>query len=396
MIILPVYIIRIRYVCFTNIIILLFTFPTVVWADHDSSANITIGGRIKFDTVYNFDSVGGTRTSKSDLAFSPGSIPISGKGKNELNTNLRESRLWATLNLPLKEKRLSTYIEFDLFNSRRDSSGRAHVDNDPRLRHLYLSFENITIGKTYTTLTNMSAYPEINDANGPVGIMAVRQELIRFKKSLSWGDLFLAIEKPESTFTSTTGSSFQVNDDQIPDFIGKIKLTKTWGNWSLAGVVREINADGRIINVQNNKKWGGGISTAGRLFLAGQDNVRFNLSYGNAIARYVSYNLFDDATIDNAGNINLTEVISGYAAYQHWWTNTLRSSFILGTAYADQDTSITPATVDKFFLSTNANLIWSPNIKTTVGIEWLHGYRELENGNNGNIDRLQLSAIYKF
>lgn len=378
------------------IFILLFSLPSLVKADHDSRLNLSIGGRIKFDTVYNFDSVGGVRTSKADLAFSPGSIPVSNNGKNELNANLRESRLWATLNLPLGKQKLSTYVEFDLFNSRRDSSGRSHVGNDPRLRHLYLSYDNFTIGKTYTTLTNMSAYPEINDANGPVGIMAVRQELIRFKKSLSWGDLFLAIEKPESTFTSTTGSSFQVNDDQIPDFIGKIKFSNLWGNWSLAGVVREINADGKIINAQNDKKWGGAISAAGRLLLLKQDNLRFNFSYGNALARYVSYNAFDDATIDNSGNINLTEIISGYLAYQHWWTQTLRSSFIIGLAYANQDTSKAPVTVDKFFLSTNANLIWNPNIKTTIGVEWLHGYRESENGNSGQLNRIQLSAIYKF
>ncbi|MBL1142647.1 MAG: hypothetical protein HND53_11505 [Proteobacteria bacterium] len=378
------------------IFILLFSYPVSLKADHGSSMNLSIGGRIKFDTIYNFDSVGGARTSKADLAFSPDSIPVSNNGNNNLNANLRESRLWATLNLPLNEQNFSTYIEFDFFNSRRDSSGRSHVGNDPRLRHLYLSYNSITIGKTYSTLTNISAYPEINDANGPLGVTTIRQELIRFRKGFSWGDIFLAIEKPESTFTSVSGSSFQVNDEQVPDLIGKINFRQSWGNWSLAGIVREIYSDGKITNGQNNKLWGGAISTAGRILLPKQDNLRFTISYGNALARYISFNAFDDATIDNTGNINLTEIISGYLAYQHWWTHTFRSSFVISSAYANQDTGKAPVTVDKLFASTHVNFMWSPNFNTTVGLEWIHAYRELENGNNGYLNRLQLSAIYKF
>ncbi len=70
---------RIRLVYSISIFfILLFTFPPLLKADHDSIANISMGGRIKIDTVYNFDSVGGIRTSKADLAFTPDSIPILG------------------------------------------------------------------------------------------------------------------------------------------------------------------------------------------------------------------------------------------------------------------------------------------------------------------------------
>jgi hypothetical protein len=380
----------------TILLTLLNTYSSSLKADHDQTFDFSIGGRIKFDTIYNFDSVGGSRTSKADLALTPASIPLSKKGKNELNANLRESRLWATIHLPFEDQKVSTYVEFDFFNSRRDSSGQAHVGNDPRLRHLYLSSNNFTIGKTYTTLTNLSSYPEINDANGPLGVTNIRQEIIRYNKELSGSELFLAIEKPESTFTSATGSSFQVNNDQIHDIIGKLQFTKPWGNWSLAGIIRQINPDDKIINVENEKKWGGGISVAGRMLLPEQDNLRFTLSYGNAIARYVSFNTFDDATINNNGNVNLTEITSAYVAYQHWWSQSLRSSFIIGAACANQDTSTVPDTVDQIFASTQANLIWSPDSKSSIGFEWTYAYREIENGSNGQLNRLQLSAIYKF
>lgn len=375
---------------------LLLLFPLSTYAEHDSGPSLSIGGRIKLDAIYNDNSIGGIRTSKSDLAFSPGAIPLPDNNKNSLDFNLRESRLWATLKLPISEQSLSTYVEFDFFDSKRDSAGRAHVANEPRLRHLYASFMNLTAGKTYTTFVNMAAYPEINDANGPVGVLSIRQELIRFNKQLSFGDVSIALENPESTFTSASGSSFQVNDDQVPDIIGKIELSGDWGNWSISAMAREINTDGKVINGVDKELWGGAISTAGRLFIKDQDNLRFTLSYGNALGRYMSYNIFNDAAMDNTGKTNLTEILAGYIAYQHWWNNTLRSSFIAGAAYANQDTSKVPSTVNKFFASSNVNLLWSPNLKTTVGVEWLHGYRERENGNNAHLNRIQFSAVYKF
>ena len=378
------------------ILTLLFFFSPPLKAEHDARVKLSIGGRLKIDTIYNASSVGGPRTSKSDLAFSPRSIPIPDTGKNSVDANLRESRVWATLYLPVGDNSLSTYIEFDFFDSKKDALGRSHVANEPRLRHLYSPYRNFTIGKTYTTFTNLSSYPEINDANGPLGHFLIRQELIRYNASLSWGEIFLALEKAESTFTSTTGSSFQVNDDQIPDIIGKIKFSGSWGNMSVAGIIREINADGKVISEDNDKKWGAALNIAGRLHLSTQDNLRFVLSYGDVLGRYLSFNAFNDATISNTGKVNLTEILGGSIAYQHWWAKSLRSSLVFGATYADQDTSTSPATNNKIFASSHINLLWSPIQKMTLGLEWLHGYRELNNGNDGHLDRLQFSAIYKF
>jgi len=388
---------RIRLVCITSILfVLLLAFSPILKADHTSGVKLSVGGRLKIDAIYNYESVGGTKTSKSDLAFSPGNIPVPNSNEEDIDTNLRESRLWATLTLPLGKDKMSTYVEFDFFDTKRNAMGRSHVANDPRMRHLYASFKNLTAGKTYSTFANISSYPEINDANGPLGVLIIRRELIRYNASLPWGEVFLALEKGKSTFTSTTGSSFQVNDNQVPDIIGKVKFSDTWGNMSVAAMFKEINADDKMMTGINDRQRGVAFSASGRIYLPKQDNLRFALSYGNALGRHMSFNAFDDATIDSAGKINLTEIVSAYIAYQHWWTNTLRSSLIVGAAYADQDTSVAPSSVDKLFTSSHLNLLWSPTLEMTLGLEWLHGYRKLENGQDGNIDRLQFSVVYKF
>ncbi len=178
------------------------------------------------------DSVGGPRTSKSDLAFSPRSISCTRRLVEIVLMQIYGKVVSGQPYTYLLVKQLYRLIlSLISLTTKKDALGRSHVANEPRLRHLYSSYRNFTIGKTYTTFTNLSSYPEINDANGPLGHFLIRQELIRYNASLSWGEIFLALEKAESTFTSTTGSSFQVNDDQIPDIIGKIKFSGSWGNY---------------------------------------------------------------------------------------------------------------------------------------------------------------------
>ena len=359
--------------------------------------DFSVGGRIKVDAIYNFNSVSGSNTSRADLSFSPPAIQIPTGNDEEFDLNVRESRLWATAHLPVNNIDLAGYVEIDFFGIDRDHSGVARLSNKPRLRHAYASYKGLTVGRTYTTFFNISSFPEINDSGGPLGVLHIRQELIQYIKQFVWGKGFFALEEPESTLISSTGKRLKPEDNRVPDIVGKIEFANNWGNWSLAGLLREIRAKGTVQAGIEDSVWGGAISAAGRIYLFNElDNVRFAISYGNTLGRYLSSNSFNDGAIDSAGNIELTEMIGGYLAYQHWWTSELRSSVILGMAYADQDTAILPATVNKFFASSHVNLLWSPMMETTVGIEWLHGYRELENGQDGNLDRIQLTAIYKF
>ena len=46
--------------------------------------------------------------------------------------------------------------------------------------------------------------------------------------------------------------------------------------------------------------------------------------------------------------------------------------------------------------STHLNLIWSPTLNSSIGLEWLHGYRELEDGRSGDLNRIQFTSTYQF
>ncbi len=357
--------------------------------------DFSVGGRVKIDAIYNDESTGGSKTNRSDLVFSPGSIPVPGRGEEELDLNARESRLWATARLPVYGRELAGYAEIDFFAIDRTSTGQPRLSNRPRLRHAYASFGGFTAGKTYTTFMNVSAYPELNDTNGPLGIINVRQELIRFEAFFDGGILSIAVEEPDSTLALNDGSGIAPEDD-MPDFVTKIEINGGWGNWTLAAMAREIRNDGTVAADAEDGEWGGAISVAGRIHLPGRDNIRFTASYGNTLGRYLSFNVFDDGVAGDTGNINLSEIAGGYLSYQHWWTENLRSSITAGYAEADYDTPVAAAGFDKSFYSTHLNLIWNPTLKASIGLEWLHGHRERLDGKEGDLNRLQLTAIYKF
>lgn len=381
--------------CFFTVLAAMILFQPVAAGDNAGTFSVTFGGRVKLDTIYNDESVGGRNTQKSDLAFSPASIPLTNRGKDSIDFMARESRLWMTVHLPVHEQDLSGYVEYDMFDTELDSTGKSRLSNLPRLRHAYATYSSFTIGRTYTTFVNLSAHPEINDANGPLGVLNIRQEILRYTREFSFGELQVALENPDTSLLSFTGRRFFSDTNEIPDLLGKLEFTENWGNWSISGMVRRLQAQ-RIVDTGNDIKWSGAFNIAGRYYLFRQNNLRFSVSYGNALGRYLSSNAFNDATIDASGDINPIEIFSGYLAYQHWWTNELRSSIILGMARANQDTGTVPVTANRQFASSHVNLLWSPTLNATIGIEWIHGYRELENGDDGNLNRLQLTAVYKF
>ncbi|OAD19717.1 hypothetical protein THIOM_004635 [Candidatus Thiomargarita nelsonii] len=237
---------------------------------------------------------------------------------------------------------------------------------------------------------NVSAFPETNTLLAPNMIM-VRQPLIRWTKPFKRGNFQIALEQPESTLTDTTGARITPDDDRLPDIASKLSLYGDWGQASLSGLLREIRSDGASVS---DEAFGGAIHTGGRIKTFGRDNLRFGLSYGNALGRYVAFNGFNAGSIDSQGRISLHTISNGHLAYQHWWNESLRSSFAYSQTQSDNDLSIVP--VNKKLSTYHLNLLWSPLSAVTLGLEYIHAMRTLENGLEGELDRFHFAASYNF
>jgi len=359
--------------------------------------SIQVGGRIKVDGIYNSRSGStGSNRNQGDLSFAPGSIPLDGTGdRDQLNFNARETRLWVTAQVPTAAATLGAYVEMDFASA--DDTGNEKVSNSyvPRLRHAYVDYGGFTAGQTWTTFMNVSAFPDMNDTGGPAGIINVRQPMLRYRHDQDWGRVYLALEQPESTITTAAWTRVATDDEQFPDIVGKLEFDGDWGNWSLAAMARQIRIDD---GGRKRSSWGGAVSASGRINIMELDNLRFALSYGNALGRYLSLNATDDGVLNATGDIRLTDLFGAYISYQHWWTQSLRSSLTLGYSRSDPASVWLPGTADinQTLFSSHLNLLWNLTSAATVGLEWIHGDRQIEDGREGALDRIQFTSMFRF
>ena len=95
-----------------------------------------------------------------------------------------------------------------------------------------------------------------------------------------------------------------------------------------------------------------------------------------------------------------------WAAYQHWWTRSLRSSATYGFVHMDTDFDLYPNTPGagtyKQTQYASANLIWSPWPPFDVGLEYLYGHRTVTDGTavdgstTGDDHRVQFTMRWNF
>ena len=253
-------------------------------------------------------------------------------------------------NIGVKHVDVTGFLEIDFAGS---SQGNAVFSNSysPRLRHAYIEYQGVTVGQTWSTMVNSSAFAETADLGGPlVGQAMVRQSLFRFSMD-SWQ---FALENPY-TYGTRLGSSItnkqwiDPGNDYVPDAIIRYNQSGDWGNISLSSLLRYLDP-------ADTTQFGAGVSLAAKLNTFGRDDIRLQLHYGN-LGRYVG----TDAARDII-NGELETTTAAMFAYRHFWTERTRSSLFYGRTKTDVEatdrshmglnvfTNLTPALVMGFEL----------------------------------------------
>jgi len=358
------------------------------------------GGFIKADFIYSDYSGAERSNSIGDDFLVPSVIAIESDaddGDAVFDAHAKHSRMFFKTTTKAGNGAVISYIEVD-FNSTADERLVNPAANG--LRHAFLQYkynatDSVLAGQFWTTFMNTTALPETIDFVGPTsGTLFVRQAQLRWTKGIGEGNSFsLAAENPSSGLYDG-GAGFNNNNydsNSVPDMIARYDGTAGDFSYSFAGVLREIAYnDGGM----SDEDWGAGLNFAGIYSMGNGDKLKMSFSYG-ALGRYIALNAFRDGAVEADGGIDTVDVMGGFLAYEHAWSDQWRSTFLYAYSTADNPSSAGDA-VNKTVSNANVNILYSPVPKLTFGAELIFAERELESGDSGDLTRLQFMGKWVF
>jgi hypothetical protein len=359
------------------------------------------GGYVKADVLYSDYSSGSVAAGNVGrdfyIPFTVPTGPEDASGESYLDFHAKESRInFKSTHLLDNGSKLGTFIEMDFLLS---GQGNELVSNSysPRLRHAFITYDKWLFGQTWMTFFNVGALPENLDFVGPTeSTIFGRQPMIRYTS----GGLQLAVENPETRVTTYGGGgSITADDNTLPDAVARYNWKGDWGAFTVAGILRQMRIDNNASDIDDLIKdttTGYGVSVSGKFKVGAKDDFRWMASAGGGMGRYFGILLSNGAVLDEDGKLHVIDSAGAFGSFRHFWNDKWRSNLTLGYSKVDNDTELTGMKATKKASSVHVNLIYNPLPKLDFGIEFMMADRELENGDDGDLKRLQFSAKYGF
>jgi hypothetical protein len=352
----------------------------------NSDAALRIGGLVRVNWVSTNNSL------LVDDRFVTSAIPVEGTAEADKGSRVtvmaRPSRFNFDLRTPTGVGHMRAFIEGDFGGS----------GNTLRLRHAYGQWHRVIYGQTWSTFSDPEAEPDGIDFEGLNAIVLFRQAQVRW--TFAPADqirLAVALEDPQPDLTGAAG----VN--QVPDFIGRVRWEpKIGGHLQAAGLLRQIRGapPDRPNDVVSATGWG--MTISGRLpspFWRERDNLLFQHNQGSGIGRYIT-DLSAEGGQDGIYDPVLDEMrtlraLSGYIGYEHWWSQSLRSSLSAGIVRVN---NLTIQTDDALHMTRrySTNLIWSPIPRLDLVAELLWGLRINRDERRGRANQTQIGGTFRF
>jgi hypothetical protein len=256
-------------------------------------------------------------------------------------------------------------------------------------------------GQTWSTFFNVAALPDLIDFVGPVGTIFDRQPMVRW----TTGPWQFSVENPATRLNEVKDGLPQIRLDDaedLPDIVARYNGKLGDLSWSFAGIVRELGYEDRSgsnsFKLDSDEEFGYGLSLAGK-WMFGKNDLRFMVNYGNALGRYMGLNSYNDGYIADDGSIETIDQWGAFLAYQHYWTPKWRSTLSVSASGADNPSSsefMDTGALNESYQSVHLNLNYLPAPRMQIGGELIYGHRELEDGREGDLYRLQFAVKHAF
>lgn len=368
--------------------------PTTITPKALPNTTFMVTGFVKADALWTGTPDGVIDGSSAGRDFYiPSTIPVNGEDEDVVfDAHMKQSRFqFGTDTLLDSGDKISSRFEVDFYGS---ITGNERISNTyaPVLRHAYVTYKNWLVGQTWSNVMNVSSLPEAVDFIGTTdGTTFVRQPQLRYTA----GGFSVSVENPETTVTDyETGARIEADDSSIPDFTARYTLGGDWGNFVIAGLLRELKYTTTGENKIDDSKWTGFISLSGKWNIFSRDDIRWMLNFGN-IGRYGGLNFSNEAAVNAKGELESIDGVQGFIAWRHVWTDKFRNTLY----YAAQDydnPGFLSDSVNKSSQSIGLDVFYSPVPKLDVGVGYRYAKRELEGGDDGTMNRVQFTTKYSF
>lgn len=365
-------------------------------APADSGPRLRWGGFIKADTLYTVTSDGPIADGTAGRQFHlPQSIPV-GPGGSEryLDMHAQYSRFWLAADTTLESgDELRAWLEFDLSGTALGNEAATNAYG-LALRHAWVSWRGWLAGQTWSNFQDAGVLPDTVDFIGATeGTVFVRQSQLRYSR----GPWSVSLENPETLVTPHQGGAARIitGDNHLPDATARYVHRADWGHLGVAGLLRSLRYRDAALD-RRVTETGYGLSLSGRVNLGERDNLRFMLTGGQGINRYIGIAANTDAVLDAGGELEPLDVVAGFIAWQHLFNDRYRGNLFYSRADYGNDTGLTGLGITRRLESVHGNLIWTVLPRLELGVEAIWAKRLLERGDSGEQQRLHLHAKYSF
>jgi hypothetical protein len=318
---------------------------------------------------------------------------------------VRQSRFGVKSVTPTTYGDLKTQFEFELFGTGVDLGQTTF-----RLRHAYGELGHFGAGQTWSPFMDIDVFPNSLEYWGPNGMVFFRNLQFRWMPLKGDNAVTMALERPgasgdQGVFADRIELTGIRPKFDLPDLSGNLRLTRGWGHFQAAGMVRRI----RWVDTFNDQfdlggsDIGWGVNLTSNLKFGKRDIVRLAAVYGEGIENYMN-DAPVDIGIERTTSTNPARPIKGVALpvlglvsfLDHSWNKSFSSS--LGYSMVNIENSDGQAN-NAFHRGHYGltNLLYYPNPNVMVGGEFQWGRRENFHDSFASNDyRVQFSFKYNF
>jgi len=334
------------------------------------------GGFVKADFIHDFEPAG------TPDRFVPTTIPVDGSDGQNTLMQAKATRLNLDVRAPSDWGTVRGFIETDFFTD----------GNQLRLRHAYVEVGPLLAGQTWTVFTDPNGIPTTLDFESPIAFIVQRNPQFRWtetiNENLRWAT---SIENPTTTVDDDVTATIPGEPAQpLPDIATHLKYTGDFYEWFIAGLFRDVAYRPDVGSEQD--RFGYALNFVGILKPTDDDKVIGQFVMGSGLGRYRGGN---DLRLISPTKVDNVQHMGGCFAVSHAWTETLSSNGVYSLALRDREDTDPPGT-PRLANYVATNLIWAPIENTTLGVEYLYGSNEVQNGDFGDAHRIQATVQYNF